>query len=280
MARSSAPAGRCPDTRRPGLERRRKGGYAGAARSGREVPRPMTDKHVIYAAAAGRGLATGLMGVLLGLWLAQLGYTPAQLGLVVGAGLSGAAVSTLVVTLLGDRFGRRRSLIALAWVSAAGGGALLFTTHVALVALVAFVGMVNGMGRDRAAALVLEQATLPQTTDPRRRTRAFAWYNVLQDVGHASGALLAGLPSVLQQLAGLGAGASYDVALALYAALHAVTALLYLRLSPAVEAGAPRTGRRPRLSPQSRGVLARITALFAVDSLAGGFLTGALLSYF
>ena len=240
----------------------------------------MTDKRLIYAAAALRGVATGLMGVLLGLYLAQLQYTPVQLGLVVGAGLSGAAVSTLVVTLLGDRFGRRRSLIALALLAALGGAALLFTTLVALVALVAFIGMVNGMGRDRAAALVLEQATLPQTTDARRRTQAFAWYNVLQDAGHASGALLAGLPSLLQQVAGLDALPSYRVALGAYAALHAATALLYVLLSPAVEAETRRAGLLPSVAPATRSVLVRISALFAVDSLAGGFLTGALLSYF
>lgn len=240
----------------------------------------LSDKHIIYTAAAVRGVATGLMGVLLGLYLAQLQYTPVQLGVVVGAGLIGAALSTLVVTLAGDRLGRRRSLIVLALLSAAGGAALVLTGHPALIALVAFIGMVNGMGRDRAAALVLEQATLPQTTDDRRRTQAFAWYNVLQDAGHASGALLAGVPAVLQRFAGLEVLLSYELVLGLYAALHAATAALYVLLSPAVEAQTGGAGRRPRLSAQTRSRLARIAALFAVDSLAGGFLTGALLSYF
>jgi MFS family permease len=38
--------------------------------------------------------------------------------------------------------------------------------------------------------------------------------------------------------------------------------------------------QRVRLQPESRRLLVRIASLFAVDSLAGGFLTTALLSYF
>ncbi len=242
--------------------------------------RPPADARTIYATAGLRALATGLIGVLLGLYLAQLGYTPVQLGVVVGAGLSGAALSTLLVTLLGDRLGRRRSLIVLALLAASGGVALLLTTHFAALSAVAFLGMVNGMGRDRAAALVLEHAALPQTADARGRTRAFAWYNVLQDAGHALGGLLAGAPAVLQQFAAMDARASYQLALGVYAVLHAVTALLYLRLSPAIETMERPAGLLPPLSPASRRVLTRISALFAVDSLAGGFLSGALLSYF
>jgi MFS family permease len=53
---------------------------------------------------------------------------------------------------------------------------------------------------------------------------------------------------------------------------------LCLRLSPAVEAPVRQAG--PRLSHGSRGILLRISALFALDSLAGGLLTTALLAYF
>ena len=62
---------------------------------------------------------------------------------------------------------------------------------------IAFLGMLNGMGRDRGAASALEQAILPETTGPERRTWSLAWYNLGLDIGHASGALLAVLPAVL-----------------------------------------------------------------------------------
>ncbi|MGH7857715.1 MAG: MFS transporter, partial [Candidatus Binatia bacterium] len=54
--------------------------------------------------------------------------------------------------------------------------------------------------------------------------------------------------------------------------------LLYSRLSSSVEA--PGGGKRLALTPHTRAVLQKISALFAVDGLAGGFLSTALLSYF
>jgi predicted MFS family arabinose efflux permease len=139
--------------------------------------------------------------------------------------------------------------------------------------------MVNGAGRDRAAALVLEQAVLPQTTSHGQRTQVFAWYNVLQDIGHALGGLLAALPTLLRA-AGVEDLAGYQATIALYVALYAATGLLYLGLTPAIELARPHTLFERRISPESRKVVWRISTLFAVDALAGGFLGTALLSYF
>lgn len=242
--------------------------------------RGTTDRQILYATAFLRAVATGLMGVLLGLYLARLEYPAVDIGLVIGSGLSGAALSTLIVTFLGDRLGRRRSLTVLALLAGGGGLALMLTTHVLAVSVIAFIGMVNGAGRDRAAALVLEQAMLAQTANDAGRTRAFAWYNVLQDAGHALGGLAAALPGLLAGFAGYDLPAAYRLTLGLYAALLLASAAFYLGLSPASEARNRHHGLIPPLSPASRGVLARISALFAVDSLAGGFLGTALLSYF
>jgi len=51
------------------------------------------------------------------------------------------------------------------------------------------------MGRDRGAALVVEQAILPATASDDRRTSVFALYNILQGAGAGFGALLAGSPT-------------------------------------------------------------------------------------
>ena len=242
------------------------------------TPPAPSDRRIIYATATLRALATSMMGLLLGLYLGRLGYTPVELGVVLGTGLSGAALSALIVTFLGDRLGRRRSLVVLGLAAALGGGALAFTTDFLAVAALAFFGMVNGMGRDRGAMLVLEQAMLPGVTTDQGRTRAFAWYNVLQDVGHAAGSALVALPALLREVAGLGEIASFQSVVLLYAALQLAAALLCLKLSPAVEV----VDRRPvlELSERSRAVLWRISALFALDSFAGGFLGSALLAYF
>ena len=238
------------------------------------------DRRLLLANALLRALATGLIGVLLGLYLARRGFAASEIGLVIGAGLSGAVSSALFVTFLGDRFGRRRALVLLALLAASGGVALMFTGHVLAACAVAFLGMVNGMGRDRGAQLILEQAILPATTRAAQRTRAFAWYNVLQDVGHAVGGLAAALPVVLVQVFGIGDLAGYQMTLGLYALLMAITALLALRLSPEIELARDNTISRRPVSAASRRVVWSISGLFAIDAIAGGFLGTALLSYF
>jgi MFS family permease len=224
-----------------------------------------------------RALATGMAGVLAGLYLTRLRLTPGQVGMVIGAGLTGAALASLVATLGADRIGRRRFLVVLALLSAAGGLAVALASTPLALAAAAFVGMLNGMGRDRGAALVLEQAALPSTTTDAGRTGAFARYNLLQDAGHALGSLLAGLPAVLQR-AGTAELASYRSSVAVYGALFLAVLPLYLRLSPAIES---RSIARPwRVSAGSRRILWRIGSLFALDSFGGGFLTTAMLAVF
>ena len=240
------------------------------------------DRRLLLASAFLRALATGLIGVLLGLYLAQRGFAAGDMGLVIGAGLSGAALSATLITYFGDRFGRRRALIVLALFATAGGIVLMLSAHLLVACAVAFLGMVNGAGRDRGAQLILEQAILPATTSDAARTRTFAWYNVLQDIGHAMGGLAAALPLLLSSAFSVDTLSGYQMTLGFYAMLLFITALLAMRLSPGVEL-ATETGaaaKPPPVSAHSRRIVWRIAGLFAIDSIAGGFLGTALLSYF
>jgi MFS family permease len=237
-----------------------------------------TDIRILYAAAFLRALATGMLGVLLGIYLARLDFAIAEIGIVLSAGLWGVAAAGLVATLRADRYGRRRALIVLALLGAGGGLAAAFADQLGAMVAAAFLGMLNGMGRDRGASLIIEQAILPAAVPDAQRTRVFAGYNVLQDVGHALGGLAAALPALLRAAAELGEVASLRAMLLGYAGLFLICALLYAGLSPRAEVDAATVD--PPLAPQSRRVLWRISALFAVDSVAGGFLGTALLSYF
>jgi MFS family permease len=124
----------------------------------------------LLIASGARSFATGLTGVLLGLYLGQLGLGAGTLGLVVGSGLAGLAVGTTLVAFVGDRFGRRRTLLVTTVLSCAGlVGVALSDTALGL-AITAFLGMVNGMGRDRGPAQALEQSLLavPRRTHSAR----------------------------------------------------------------------------------------------------------------
>jgi len=238
----------------------------------------MSDRRLLYSAALLRSLGTSLVGVLLGIYLAKLGFDAAEAGLVVGLGLAGAATAALLVTLTADRIGRRRALVSLALLGVVGTTIGVLSSPPFVLAAAAFIGMLNGMGRDRGAAVVLEQAILPATTGDRQRTLGFAWYSVNQDIGHSLGALLAGAPVLLRRWFELQELSSLRVVLASNAALLLATVGIYLAMSAGVESKT--LARRTTLSVDSRSSLWKIAALFGIDSLAGGFLTASLLSFY
>jgi MFS family permease len=235
------------------------------------------DRQWLYAAVLARSVATGMMGVLLGIYLASLSLDAKSIGVVIGLGLAGAACGTLLVTFFSDRFGRRRTLLVITALSVVGAVLLAVSVTPVTLGLAAFLGMVNGMGRDRGAALVVEQSVLPATVPDNRRTLAFAQYNVLQDVGHAAGSLLAAAPTLVQRFTTLDPAHALQASVALYAALSLLPLLAYVRLSDRVEV--PRAPRAA-VSPATRSVLFKLSGLFAIDAIGGGFLTTALLAYF
>ena len=235
------------------------------------------DRRLIYAAALLRATGVGITGVTLGLYLARLGLTAPRIGALVAVGLAGSAAGTWFVGRWADAIGRRRTLIALGLCAAGGGLALAARPTFPWLTIAVFVGMVNGMGRDRGAVLAVEQAALPAMTDARTRTQTFAWYNVVLDAGHAAGSLLAGAPFLLRRWWALDVVTSYQGVLLLYAVLNVASSACYVRLSPRVEASADVA--RAVVTPAARRTVGRLAGLFAIDSLGSGFLTGAVLSY-
>jgi predicted MFS family arabinose efflux permease len=236
------------------------------------------DRSLLYLAAFARSTGVGMSGVLVGLYAAELGLGAAGVGAVVSAGLVGVALGTLAVMLWGERMGRARLLIGLAFLAGLGTAAFALAPLPWMLVPAAALGMVNGMGRDRGAAFSLEQALLPSLTDERGRTQSFAWYNVVLDSGHALGALAGLIPSLLRHHAGLSPLASYRAGFLAVAATSLVGVLAYAALSPEARAGRGPSRAAP-VSPESRRRIGGLAALFAMDSLGGGFLTTALLSY-
>src|SRR5260221_2923444 len=70
----------------------------------------LRDRRIIFAASFLRAVANGLIGVLAGIYLAQLGLDPAAWGAVLGAGIAGTAVGAAGGIFLGDPLGRKRWL--------------------------------------------------------------------------------------------------------------------------------------------------------------------------
>jgi len=219
----------------------------------------------------------GCLGVVLGLYLAQLGLSPGRIGVAVGLGLAGNAAATLLVAWHERRLGRRALLVATALASAAGLAVIAATDVFPVIALAALAGMVNAMGKDRGAAQTIEQSLLAAATDARGRTSAFVRFALVQDIGAAVGAGAAALPALIERGLGFGPADAYRLLFLVLAMLLAGTAALYRRLPPAPPEHA-RAPVRP-VSAEARRRVAGLSALFALDSLGGGFLAGAIVAY-
>ena len=236
------------------------------------------DRRLIFAATSLRAFANGLVGVLLGIYIAKLGLPTTTLGVILSAGMAGAFVGAWVSTFHGDRIGRRRLLFVLGVLLALASAVIALASSGVLIGAAAFLGAVTGMGKDRGAMLALESAMLPATTDDRGRTRLFAWYAISQDVAQAAGGLAAAGVVLLRDGAGFADVTAYRTMMVVPAVLVAISLPLYIAMSTQVES--PHGTTRVVLAPQSRRVLTRISALFMIDSIGGGFLGSALFSYF
>ena len=239
------------------------------------------DALLIYAAGFLRSATVSLVGVTLAIHLAEVGFSTTQIGLLIGVGLAGSSLATVIVSLRGDRWGRRRVLIGLTALTATGYLALAAFTGAAALVPLAFLGMLNGMGRDRGAASALEQAILPETVPDDRRTWALAWYNLVLDGGHALGALGATIPTILMGAATVGSQSAHQLTFLACAGAMLVCIVPYVALTHRIEVGSGSTSslERPPVDPRSKRVITRLALLFGLDSIGGGFLNSALIAY-
>ena len=244
-------------------------------------PHPHRDLVLINAAGFLRSLGVGLMGVVLGIYLFRVGLSSFTIGLVIATGLAGSALATIIVSFAADHLGRRQSLLVLSLLTGVGGLALALSPALTVLLTMVFIGMLNGTGTDRSASFVLDQAIVPGLAPDSKRTWNLAWYNVLLDGGGSLGALAAGLPLFLQHRLSFSLLSSYRVVFFGYSGLCLIVVTLYAFLSPAVESNNPPAPakRSAGMTPESKRILAKLTALFSLDAFGGGFLTDALVSY-
>jgi MFS family permease len=240
------------------------------------------DVGLLFATRILRIFAYGFVSVTLALYLHALGFGERTVGLLFSLALLGDIVISLGITTSADRLGRRRMLVVGAGLIALAGGVLSSTQSLALIAVAAVVGVVSPNGSEIGPFISIEQSALAQIVGDARRTRVFAWYNLAGSFAAALGALAGGL--LVQGLRGAGYAElpAYRVVLAVYATLGAVLGLLFTRLSPRVEAvaGAPVVTARTRFGlHRSRGIVFKLSGLFALDAFGGGFVIQGLLVY-
>lgn len=228
------------------------------------------DARRILSVQALRAFAYGMGSVLIGVTLARRGFSGVEVGVVLGALLAGAALASILVARAGDRVGRRRSYVTLLVAMAVAGTAFAFTGSVPLLVLAALTGTVSTEVVESGPFTSLEQAMLPQAAAGHDPTRLFGAYNTVATLAGSLGALGAGAASLLD----VGA----QRLLLVYPLAAGLALLAAARISPDVEP-ASGSGARPVRLERSRSIVRRLSGLFALDSLGGGFVTQAFIAY-
>lgn len=240
------------------------------------------DVRRVLLAQSLRAFAYGFGAIMVGTTLRERRFSALEVGGVLAAALVGMALASVAIGRYGDRLGRRRCYVALYVALAVTGVAFAFATPLYLLVIVVLSGALSTDVVESGPFTSLEQAMIATDLAGRSRLRGFGLYNAVAAASGALGALAAGLPPLVRSL---WSGAPGDATWFLLFVPVALTgAVVAASLSPAVEASATSAASAASPSPsrglvRSRRVVHGLGALFALDSLAGGFVVQAFVAY-
>jgi MFS family permease len=245
-----------------------------------------SDGRLLFTTRIVRLFAYGFLSVVLVLYLAQVGLSETEIGLLLTLTLIGDTIISLWITTSADRIGRQRMLIAGAALMVFAGVLFALTRNFLLLLITATIGVISPSGYEVGPFLSIEQAALSHIVPNERRTQVFAWYNLVGSFATALGALGGG--SLVQAFldSGVTPLGSYRMVVIGYGVIGLMLGVLFTRLSPAVEVQTPADPSPPTSTLKTRfglhrsqGVVLKLSALFSIDAFAGGFVLQSILAY-
>jgi predicted MFS family arabinose efflux permease len=226
----------------------------------------------------------GFLAVVLVLYLAGLGLSGAETGVLLALTLLGDAAVSLWLTTHADRIGRRRVLLVGAGLMLVAGLAFAASPIYIVLLVAATIGVISPSGNEVGPFLAVEQAGLAQLIPAGQRTGVFAWYQLVGSFATAAGSLTAGLVAPAGIDSGLAAVDADRLVIIGYALIGIALAFVFSLLGPAVEVAprdaAQRAESASRLGlSRSQSVVVRLSALFALDAFAGGFVLQSFIAF-
>jgi MFS family permease len=239
------------------------------------------DARLLFLTRGLRMFGYGFVSVILVLYLASIGLSDWEIGLLLTLTLLGDAAISLWLTTHADRVGRRRVLLVGSALMALAGLGFALTSNLAVLVVAATIGVISPSGNEVGPFLAVEQAALSQTVSDDRRTGVFAWFNMTGSFATAFGALGGGALAGALIAAGRIPADAYRGVILGYVAVAVALAVVFGLVSPAVEnRTAPDVTVARRLGlHRSRRTVARLSALFALDAFGGGFVVQSLIAY-
>ena len=242
------------------------------------------DGRLLFLTRFIRLFAYGSLSVILVFYLVSLGLSESQTGLLLSLTLAGDVVVSLFLTTWADRLGRRRMLIVGALLMAGAGVAFVSTRNFFFLVLAGTIGVISPSGNEVGPFLSIEQAALSHVVSPKIRTKVFAWYTLAGSFATALGALCGGTITHALQKNVMAPVNSYRVVVVGYAALGAMLVILFFRLTPETEVRDFQKDSARNLQTffgvgRSHHLVLKLSALFALDSFAGGFVIQSFAAY-
>ena len=240
------------------------------------------DGKLLLCARIVRTFSYGFLSIILAIYLKLNGFNEVLIGIVLTATLVNSVIFNLISSAYADKIGRKKILTIYAILMVLSAVIFFLTNNYVALIIAAIIGTINVTGSEVGAFLSLEQAILPQTVkDIKKRNSIFAIYNMVGTFAMAGGVLVSGLPNFLVQHYGLAQINAIKTLFIFYAVLALVVTGIYLALSKKIEIQ-PKDGQRvpqKSISPKTRGIITKISSLFAVDSFAGGFVIQSIVAF-
>jgi MFS family permease len=238
------------------------------------------DIRLLFSTRIIRLFCYGFLAVVLALYLTETGLDEKQIGLLFTFTLAGDAGISLWLTTRADRLGRRKTLLIGALLMVGAGGMFVVTQNIVILMAAAIVGVISPSGNEIGPFLSVEQAGLTQLIPDTKRTKIFAWYNLVGSFATAAGALAGGWLAQILQSKDWTQLESYRFVLMGYGLGGLLLVLLFLGVSPAIEAGRASAEIKRTLGlHRSKKVVMKLSALFALDAFAGGLLVQSMMAY-
>ena len=271
---------------------------------------PALDPYLFYAGRFTRDAARWMMAILAVIYLAHIGIANTQIGIIFGASLAGGFLLSVVVMLTSRAVPTRAWAIAQMLITGLAGIVLIYSGDLWLLIIGGFFGSYAASGAHLGGMAQLEQTGIAAVIPQEGRTKAYSILTMSSAAGRATGALLAGLSTLLINNLEWNPTEAYQTLLWVYVGIHLLASFIYLLLSQATsstsqsvrgrerseatlaggaqggeDGGSTSSGSRANtflanpFKAKARRPIITISSLFAIDSFAGGMVFESFLSF-
>lgn len=150
------------------------------------------DAWLVILSRSCRMFAYGGGSLVLALFFAELGFPDSRIGLFMTLTLLGDVVLTLLLTLVADRVGRRRTLLFGSSLMVLSGTVFALCENFWGLLGAAVVGVISATGGDFGPFRAVEESIVSELTTPRTRADVLVWYVTLASLGSALGTEMCG----------------------------------------------------------------------------------------